>query len=203
MAPGTKDMQSKVNVFKALSHPLRMKLLAVLSEREASPTELASEFGEPLGNVAYHMKILESLDCIELVRTTPRRGALEHHYRASVRAFLTEEQWSCLPAASRHAISADRLSEIWSNAASAVKAGTFDSRTDRHLSWTNLVLDEQGWRDLSALLAETLDRALELQAEVAARLEQQGEGQATVNAKVVLMQYEAAPRRAAADRRSS
>ena len=69
-------------VFKALAHPLRMKLLVAMSEREASPSELATELGEPLGNVAYHVRMLERLDCIELVRTTPRRGALEHHYRA-------------------------------------------------------------------------------------------------------------------------
>jgi hypothetical protein len=37
-----------------------------------------------LGNVAYHIKILEENGAIELVRTEPVRGALEHFYRASV-----------------------------------------------------------------------------------------------------------------------
>jgi DNA-binding transcriptional ArsR family regulator len=185
-----KSNESKV--FKALSHPLRMKLLSILSEREASPTELATELGEPLGNVAYHVKTLAELDCIELVRTTPRRGAVEHHYRATVRAFLNESQWERLPETSRRSISASRLSEIWADAAAAIKSDTFDSRTDRHLSWTNLVLDEQGWEELSEILAETLDRALALQAEVAGRLGNDGIEDA-LSAKLVMMHYEAAP----------
>ena len=49
----------------------------------ASPSELAKELGEPLGNVAYHVKILEETGAIELVRTAPVRGALEHFYRAT------------------------------------------------------------------------------------------------------------------------
>ena len=192
MARTKTKKSSESKVFKALSHPLRMKLLAILSEREASPTELATELGEPLGNVAYHVKTLAELDCIELVRTTPRRGAVEHHYRATIRAFLTESQWERLPDTSRRSISASRLSEIWADAAAAIKSDTFDSRTDRHLSWTNLVLDEQGWSDLSAILAETLDRALQLQAEVAGRLSNDGI-ENSLSAKLVMMHYEAAP----------
>lgn len=69
-------------VHKALAHPLRARLFAAFRRGEASPSELAGDFGEPLGNVAYHVRMLETLGCIELVRTTPRRGALEHYYRA-------------------------------------------------------------------------------------------------------------------------
>ena len=71
--------------------------MTLLNERVASPSELADELGEPLGNVSYHMRRLAELECIELVRTTPVRGALEHHYRATARpvfgdlpAFVTE-----------------------------------------------------------------------------------------------------------------
>jgi DNA-binding transcriptional regulator GbsR (MarR family) len=59
-----------------------MRILAALSEKEASPSELAEEMGESLGVVSYHTRILLELKCIELVRKTPRRGAVEHHYRA-------------------------------------------------------------------------------------------------------------------------
>jgi DNA-binding transcriptional ArsR family regulator len=71
-------------LIKALSHSIRIRALEVLNTRIASPSELAKELGEPLGNVAYHVKILEENDAIELVRTAPVRGALEHFYRASV-----------------------------------------------------------------------------------------------------------------------
>ena len=73
---------SEPHAVKALAHPLRVRALAILTEREASPSELAEELDEPLGNVSYHVRLLHDLGLIELVRTTPRRGAIEHHYRA-------------------------------------------------------------------------------------------------------------------------
>jgi predicted transcriptional regulator len=56
-----------------------------LDAGEASPKELAGQLGEKLGNVSYHVRILARLGLIELVRETPRRGAVEHHYRATPR----------------------------------------------------------------------------------------------------------------------
>jgi DNA-binding transcriptional ArsR family regulator len=46
-----------------------------------SPTEIAAEFGEPLGNVSYHVRTLLKSGLLESAGTTPRRGALQHHYR--------------------------------------------------------------------------------------------------------------------------
>jgi hypothetical protein len=43
---------------------------------------LATELGVPLGNVAYHVRRLDELDLIKLVKVTRARGALEHHYTA-------------------------------------------------------------------------------------------------------------------------
>jgi DNA-binding transcriptional ArsR family regulator len=67
---------------RALGHPLRHRLLRVLTDRVASPKELAAHLAEPLPNVSYHVRVLAELGCVELVRTVPRRGALEHYYRA-------------------------------------------------------------------------------------------------------------------------
>jgi DNA-binding transcriptional ArsR family regulator len=178
-------------VFKALAHPLRHRLLAAMSEREASPSELATELGEPLGNVAYHVRMLETLGCIELVRTTPRRGALEHHYRAIVRAEISDEDWERIPESARHSISAETLGDVWRDVAAALRSGTFDRRTDRHLSWTNLTLDQQGWGELNEALGDLFERALELQAESAARLQEDGP-EGVIESKLALMHYEAA-----------
>lgn len=182
---------SQPQVFKALAHPLRHRLLAAMSEREASPSELATELGEPLGNVAYHVRMLETLGCIELVRTTPRRGALEHHYRAIVRAAISDEDWERIPESARHSISAETLGDVWRDVAAALRSGSFDRRTDRHLSWTNLTLDEQGWGELNEALGELFERALELQAESAARLQEDGP-EGVIETKLALMHYEAA-----------
>lgn len=69
-------------------HPLRMRILRLLIDREepASPNDMARRLGEPLGNVAYHVRILAEGGMVELVRTEQRRGALEHYYRPTDRA---------------------------------------------------------------------------------------------------------------------
>ena len=67
---------------KALNHPLRRSLLIEFRLGTRSPTSLADQLDEPLGNVSYHVKTLLGLKMIELVKTEPRRGAVEHFYRA-------------------------------------------------------------------------------------------------------------------------
>jgi ActR/RegA family two-component response regulator len=52
----------------------------------------------------------------------------------------------------------------------AVKSGTMDEKEDRHLSRTPMVVDRQGWDEVSKLLSETLDRVLEIQSESSERL---------------------------------
>ncbi len=72
-------------IITALGHPLRARILSLLDVSEGSPKELAERLGEKLGNVSYHVRILARLGLIELVRETPRRGAVEHHYRSAPR----------------------------------------------------------------------------------------------------------------------
>ena len=75
-------------VAKAFAHPLRVQILIILNERVASPNLLAQELDQSLNLVAYHVRVLEKYDCIELVDTKQRRGATEHFYRATRRQFL-------------------------------------------------------------------------------------------------------------------
>jgi DNA-binding transcriptional ArsR family regulator len=70
---------------RVLSHPLRPQILDVLVRRgEASPNEIATELGVPLGTLSYHTRLLRDNGWIELTREVPRRGAVEHFYRAVV-----------------------------------------------------------------------------------------------------------------------
>ena len=80
-----------VEAAKAVGHPLRARILEALAGEPRSPNELAVEFGEPLGNVSYHVTVLRDLAMIELVDTAPRRGAVEHYYQAKWRVRLELE----------------------------------------------------------------------------------------------------------------
>jgi DNA-binding transcriptional ArsR family regulator len=70
-------------IARVLSHPLRPRILQILTLRgEASPNEIAAELDVPLGTLSYHTRLLRDAGWIELVREVPRRGAVEHFYRA-------------------------------------------------------------------------------------------------------------------------
>ncbi len=192
MAPRTKTREAvDQRLIKALAHPLRSNILAILNERVASPNELAQELGEGLSQVSYHVRVLKDCGCIELVKTEPRRGAVEHFYRATTRAFLTDRDWARLPESIRRSMSASLLQGIMDDATAALQAGTFDAREDTHLSWTPLIVDEEGWRDLVAVLAEMLERVFDIQAASAGRMVESGEeGISTVAA---MMGFESFP----------
>jgi DNA-binding transcriptional ArsR family regulator len=146
-APAGKNGHEMVDqqVIKALVHPVRARALAILNDRTASPNEIAKELGQGVGHVSYHINVLKKCGCIELVDTAPRRGAVEHYYRAI-------------------------------------------SREDRHLAWTPMLVDEQGWADITAELVALGDRVLEIQAASDERLTATGEP--GIQVSVASMAYE-------------
>jgi DNA-binding transcriptional ArsR family regulator len=174
-------------VAKAFAHPLRVQILIILNERVASPNLLAQELDQSLNLVAYHVRVLEKYDCIELVDTKQRRGATEHFYRATRRQFLSDSEWARMPQSLRPGLSGAMLKSMFDDIEEAVKSGSFDEKEDRHLSRTPLVVDKDGWNDVAALLAETLDRVIEVQAQSQARLAKSGEQ--GMNTKVEILHF--------------
>jgi Bacterial regulatory protein, arsR family. len=168
----TKQATAQIDqrVAKALSNPLRVRILAVLNERVASPAQLAEEFGEGLSQLSYHVKVLKEFECIELVRTRPRRGAVEHFYRATARAHLGNPEWRQVPESVRGGVSAVVLQTFMDKAVEALEAGTLDARDDSYLTWTPLVVDEAGWEEIASLMAEALERVFVIQERSARRL---------------------------------
>jgi DNA-binding transcriptional ArsR family regulator len=173
---------------KALAHPLRVRILSSLHKGISSPNQLAQELGEPLGNVSYHVKTLLEYDCVELVKTEPRRGAVEHFYRATDRAFLSDSDWAKIPASARKGISGSILESIGQSATEAMAEGTLDARSDSHLSDTPLQLDKQAWKDLNKVLSETVDKATAIQKEARKRM---GKDKANaIETKLAIMHFE-------------
>ena len=78
MGSGVPDVSE---VHRALAHPLRARILASVGTRTTSPVELATELAEPLGVVSYHVRVLRERGLLVPAGTSPRRGALQHHYR--------------------------------------------------------------------------------------------------------------------------
>jgi DNA-binding transcriptional ArsR family regulator len=175
-------------VVKALAHPIRVRVLTLLNQKVASPSEMAEEIGEPLGNVSYHVRTLLDLGCIELVRTAPRRGAVEHYYRALTRPVFSESDFAQMPPSLRRSVAGAVLTEVWRDVDRAAQGNGFD-REDVQVTRTPLTLDDRGWADLNAELDRVQERALAIQAESAARLNEKGDGESQA-AQLVLMLFE-------------
>src|SRR3954462_11731870 len=159
---------SEARIAKALAHPLRAPMLQRLGQRVASPGDLAVELGAPLGVVSYHVRMLRDYDCVELVRTEPRRGALQHFYRATARPQLDEGQWRTLPSGLRRELAGETIKEVVDDLAQAADAGTLDD-PEVIVTRTPLELDERGWKKLNRLLSRTMEQALQIASESADR----------------------------------
>jgi DNA-binding transcriptional ArsR family regulator len=113
---------------KALGHPLRMELLTFIAEHgEASPVEMSRALDRPLATVSHHTRVLRDAGYVELARTEPRRGAVEHYYRASAAPFLDDEHWESLPIPARRRVSAHLFRRVFKDAAAAGQRGGFDA----------------------------------------------------------------------------
>ena len=179
------------NLISALSHPLRVHILDVLAEAGASPSDLAREVGLSVNYVAYHVKELEKLGYLELVKTVPRRGTVEHYYRAKRPFMFDDKEWERLPRPARAGVSAGIFGNVIDDVKEALKADTLNSR-NAHMSRTRLRVDERGWDELMKVLEEALDRILALQAEYAERLQESDEE--AISVAVSITGFETPPR---------
>src|SRR4029077_2092314 len=90
--PTTVSMETTLAAIVA--HPTRARCFVILTERTASPVEIAQEIGKDVGHVGYHVRKLLQLNLIELVDERPVRGAVEHFYRAIERAVVSEREFA-------------------------------------------------------------------------------------------------------------
>ncbi len=176
---------SEARIAKALAHPLRARILQRLGERVASPGDLAVELDAPLGVVSYHVRMLRDYDCVELVRTEPRRGALQHFYRATARPDLGETNWRTLPNVLRNELLDEKVDGLLGDLNQAAEADVLD---DAKVDTLQLELDAKGRVKLERLLAKTGEQVHAIQAE---SRERGSEGAIAV--EVALMHFRRAP----------
>jgi DNA-binding transcriptional ArsR family regulator len=191
---------------KALAHPLRIRILAMLAERSASPVQLAGKLDATLGTVAYHVRTLHDLGLVELVDTRQRRGATEHYYRAHEPPRFSDEAWHGLPPVDKQRMLSALLAQIGQFVSASAAAGGFDRR-DSHMTRTSLCLDARGWEQLAEATQNWLREAERIEQEAAKRLahagadghrdgDGDGDGAATgrpLDAGLVVMLFEALP----------
>jgi hypothetical protein len=169
-----------------------VQILSTLETRDiASPNEMAEELGVSLGVMSYHVRRLHALGFLELVKRTPRRGAIEHHYRAKARPQVTDEGWAETPSIVKRAMVGASLQQISGYVHAAAAKGGFD-RPDAHLTRSVLTLDAKGREDLALEMAKWLATVEQIEADSSARLRETGEdGEQVTQSGVVMMFFEA------------
>lgn len=156
---------------KGLSHVLRQHILLAAVQGPVSPNELSKLLDEGLSQVSYHVKVLNQ-DCdelIKLVHTKPRRGALEHFYRADIKALLPAKSWRRAKKGMRTVIGGGLASDLFDDMAHAVKAGKLQGAQD-HVARLPLVLDAIGKRNVRAIAERATKEAEEEQGAAARRM---------------------------------
>jgi DNA-binding transcriptional ArsR family regulator len=155
--------------------------------------QLARLLDQPLATVSHHMRVLRDTRCVELTRTEPRRGAVEHYYRPLMPAFFDDEQWARIPPTLRRGIAGQIFERIFQDAATAGGAGAFDAAT-AHMDRMFVELDDRGRRELSDLLNDVLREAQAIQERSDAR---EANGAERRMSEVAVLHFE--PSSAAAD----
>ena len=72
------DIERASRALKAISHPLRLKILCVLGENEASVQDIVSMVGTSQSNISQHLTLLRDKDVL-----TSRRDANRVFYRVN------------------------------------------------------------------------------------------------------------------------
>ena len=210
---GTKQQHSKKSarptLCDPLAHPVRLRILDVLSEGPMSPVRFLDEGLSPiefdkrergLSYIAYHFRALEAAECIELIERNPRRGATEHVYRSIQRAFFSDNDFESLPFKKRQALSRSSLQAFIAKTDRAIQAGTFDSHTDRTMVWTSCSIDQQGWEQIRDIFGDAFHQAEKARKEAELRLRDQRAAGAEENADAMpftfaLLGFETPPRK--------
>ena len=177
---------------KALAHPLRIRILAMLAESAASPVQLSGRLDATLGTVAYHVRTLHNLGLVELVDTRQRRGATEHYYRAREQPHFPDDAWSGLAPVAKQRMLSAMLQQVGEYVTASAAAGGFD-RPEAHVTRRPLRLDERGFKELADAAQSWLREAARIEKGAARRLARRDGGKEVapaVDAGLVVMVFE-------------
>jgi DNA-binding transcriptional ArsR family regulator len=143
---------------KVFADGVCLRILEELNLREMSVTQFHREIGGASKSaIRYRFDMLEQIGWLVKMGKLPhsgRRGPREHVYRAAGPALSSGGIWSGVPESAKATDGWRAFERITALVKEAIRAGTFDARSDRHITWSLLLLDQIGWERLIAALAD-------------------------------------------------
>jgi DNA-binding transcriptional ArsR family regulator len=159
----------------ALLHPLRGRILQIVAERPATVRMVADELEEPRERIRKQLRWLEREEIVFVSHRLPRRGTAENYYRTRIEPMVDTAEFERLSESERARLSGVAIKRLYRDATQAVRARTFDRRSDMASVHIRMLLDERGWREFAELHHRIALEALELRRQALERLQQSGE----------------------------
>lgn len=128
----------------------------------------------PLATASHHVKELLEADMIELVKTEPRRGAVEHYYRAKQAPEVDAMAWKKLPESARRGIAGVAMQTVVADGLASLRHGRLEADDNMYIAWMRLDLSEEGEAEVTALQAEILERYKEIKERDKVRVAERG-----------------------------
>ena len=140
---------------KLLRDELCLRIVEEANQREVSVAQFCRETGSSYAAARSRFKLMEASGWLKKTRAKTkgkRRNGKEIFFRAAGPAIVNNGPWSDVPPSVAETDSWETFERLSEQAKDAMRAETFDDRTDRCLTWSLHLLDQLGWE---RLIAET------------------------------------------------
>lgn len=184
-----------MQVVRALANPTRIRILDAIAERPASPREIGTTIGESPGVVGYHLRVLRATGCVRMVEDAPVGPTVERPYELAPSATPTRR---LAPARATHSGPGHPPASIVQSVLERGRRHRGENllgERKEQLSCASIVVDRQGWQEISEAIGEALDRISTAQERSAERLSTGSTN--GIEATIAVMTFESPRRRAA------
>lgn len=147
-----------MQVVKALANPARIRIVSALAEGPATPRQLAARLEEKNSVTAYHLKVLRVTGCIQQAEGEQNGPAHERLYELTPSAKPTRELGRSWPTGSGVGHPPAALVRSVIERGQANRGEDLFGARQNQLSCASIVVDKQGWREISAAIGHALDR---------------------------------------------
>ncbi len=151
-----------------------------------SPAELTRALHADLRDVSYHVRRLEALECAELVRTRPVRGALEHFYRATERHLVDTDEFEELDPIAADDLVCNSFQRVIDDFVASRKAKMVGFDRNFHLTRTPQILDEEGFEEAMEIYERHRLEMAEIERRSAERRDETGSPGVPVSSNLIL-----------------